>query len=107
MDPSIVSALVGAIAALATEVAKGTAGEAGKDAWAKIKGLLGGRGERALAEAQTSLSKLLESNPQVAREVLDALQGSQSSNASRLVGHLEADRVVLVNSMSGDIHMGG
>ena len=105
MDPVIVSAITAALTALAAEVAKGAASAAGKDAWAKIKQLLGARPQAALDQAQAAVAEQLESEPEVAIKLLELLKASQSDNVSQLVGSIDAQKVIVAGTITGDIKM--
>ncbi|HYW74433.1 MAG TPA: hypothetical protein VE961_25645 [Pyrinomonadaceae bacterium] len=100
MDPSILAAISGALTVLSAEVAKGTAGAAGKDAWNRIKGLLGSESTGALEQAQSVVSKQLAANPDFSLEVLALLKSSNSSNVGRLVGSITAEKVVVADNIN-------
>ena len=104
MDPTIIAAITAALTALAAEVAKGVASEAGKDTWGKIKQLLGSKPQAALDQAQAAVSDRLEADPEIVRELLDLLKASQSANVGELVGSIDADKVI-VAGITGDIQM--
>lgn len=99
MDPITAAAITGALTALATEVAKGAAGEAGKDAWGKIKGLLGAKSSDTLEKVQSEIVEKLEANPEIAKKLLELLKSSQSENAGQLVGSITAKKVVVANNI--------
>jgi len=99
MDASILAAISGALTVLSVEVAKGTAGEAGKDAWKGIKQLLGSKSSVALEQAQDALGKELEAKPESTVELLDLLKASNSPNVGRLVGAITAERVVIADNI--------
>lgn len=105
MDPTAIAALTAALTALATEVAKGAASQAGKDAWGKIKQLLGSKPQAALDQAQALVTERLESDPKIVRELLDLLKSSQSASVSQLVGAIDAEKVIVAGTISGDIKM--
>ena len=100
MDPTVVAAIAGALTALSAEVAKGVAAEAGKDAWGKIKNILGSKSSDALEEAQSEIVKQIEANPEIAQKLLTMLKSSQSKNAGQLVGSLNAEKVVVANDIN-------
>jgi DICT domain-containing protein len=97
MDPTIIAAITGALVALGTEVAKGAANAAGKNAWEKIKGLLTSNSGEALEKAQAEINKQLEADPETAKKLLALLKSSQSQNVGQLVGSIKADKVVVAN----------
>lgn len=99
MDPAIIAAITGALTALATEVAKGAAGQAGKDAWEKIKELLGAKSSEALEKAQSEIARQFETNPETAKKLLELLKSSQSKNVGQLVGSITAEKVVVANNI--------
>lgn len=105
MEPTMIAAVSASLAALATEVSKGVAGEAGKDAWNKIKHLLGKKPQEAIEQAQCVVAERLESDPERLHELLSLLKSSQSANVAQLVGHIEAEKVIVAGSISGDVHM--
>jgi len=80
------------------------ASEAGKDAWSKIKRLLGAKSQGALEHAQSVVAEKLESDTEVVRELLDLLKASQSANVGQLVGSINAEKVIVAGK-TGDIHM--
>jgi len=104
MEPTFIAAITAALTALASEVSKGVASETGKDAWSKIKRLLGVKSQGALDHSQSVVAEELESNPEVVRELLDLLKASQSVNVGQLVGSINADKVIVAGK-TGDIHM--
>ena len=105
MDPTVIAAITAALTALAAEVAKGVASQAGKDAWSKIKELLGSKPQAALDQAQATVSERLEADPEIVRELLDLLKASQSANVSELVGSIDAEKVIVAGTITGDIQM--
>lgn len=105
MEPVTIAAITGALTALASEVAKGAASEAGKEAWAKLKGLLGVRPQTAIDDAQKAIADTLETDPEVLKQVIQILQTSQSNNVSQLVGSIDAEKVVVVNGQIGTVNM--
>lgn len=104
MEPITISAITAALTALATEVAKGGAGEAGKAAWNRMRGLLGGKTHDAIEQAQAAVTERLDSNPAIIRELLTLLKSSQSVNAKQLVGSIDADKVVVAENVN-TLHM--
>jgi hypothetical protein len=100
MDPTIVAAIVGALVALSAEVAKGAASEAGKDAWGKIKDILGPKSSDTLEKVQSDIGKQLEINPEASKRILELLKASQSKNAGQLVGSINAEKVVVANDIN-------
>ena len=105
MEGTVVAAITGALAALAAEVARGTASEAGKDAWRQIKRLLGPEPEAALDRAQTEITNALEADPGMVQELLQHLNRSESVRARQLVGHIDAKKVVVADIIEGDVKM--
>lgn len=99
MDPITIAAITGALTALGTEVAKGAAGEAGKDAWNKIKELLGAKSSETLEKAQSEIAKQIEVNPEATKKLLELLKSSQSKNVGQLVGSITAEKVVVANKI--------
>ena len=99
MDPITIAAITGALTALATEVAKGAASAAGKDAWGKIKELLGSTSSDAIEKAQSQIAEQLMANPEIAKKLMELLNSSQSKNAGQLVGSITAEKVVVSNNI--------
>jgi hypothetical protein len=100
MDPVIVAAISGALTALATEITKGVANEAGKDAWGKIKTLLGTQPTDAIEKLHVAIAAQLDSDPDVTKKLLELLKLSQSKNASQLVGSINAEKVAVANNIN-------
>jgi len=105
MDPSVVAAISGALMALATEVGVGAARQAGQDAWKRVKAVLGPKPGVALYEVQALLADRLTSNPEIARQLLELLKSSDSTSVGQLVGTIDADKVIVADTITGDINM--
>jgi len=104
MDPSVIAAITGALTVLSAEVAKGAAGEAGKNAWKKITGLLGSKSSEALDTAQAAITHQLEINLETTQQLLELLKSSNSVSVGRLVGSITAEKVVIANHI-GKVNM--
>ena len=101
MDPTVVAAISGALASLATEVAKGVANEAGKDTWDKIKALLGSQSSSAIEKIQNEVVIHLEANQyDVTKQVVELLKLSESKNVSQLVGSITSEKVVVASNIN-------
>jgi len=96
----VIAAISGALTALATEVAKGVANEAGKDTWEKIKTLLGSKPSNAIENVQGEVANYLELNPDVMKALLELLKLSQSKNAGQLVGSINAEKVAFAKNIN-------
>ena len=105
MEPTLIATITTALTALSMEVSKGIASEAGKEAWNKIKHLLGSKPQRALDKAHTVVAESLEANPEILCELLELLKASQSANVGPLVGSIDAEEVIVAGGISGDIQM--
>jgi uncharacterized protein YPO0396 len=99
MDPIAIAAITGALTSLATEVTKGAASAAGKDAWNKIKELLGSTSGDALENAQSQIVERLIADPEIIKRLLELLNSSQSKNVGQLVGSIAAEKVVVANNI--------
>lgn len=109
MDPmvstAVVSSVVSALTLLSTEVAKGTASAAGKDLWSKVKAVLGLDAHQPDSNVPTAAEALLREKPELARKVLTMLQASDNASVTQLVGHIDAEKVIVAHTITGDIQM--
>ena len=90
LDPAVLATLSSAVTFLGTELLKGTAGEAGKATWGKIKSLLGWSQDPAPADLPTAVTAALTASPHLAEELTQLLKQSNTS-ASQLVGSISAE----------------
>jgi hypothetical protein len=105
MEPVSIATITAALTVLGTEVSKGAASEAGKEAWRKIRQLIGPKSQEAIEHTQAIVTERLESDPNILRELLTLLTSSQSSSVNQLVGSIDAEKVIVAGSITGDIHM--
>ena len=99
MDPVTLATLTGAVTVLASEVGKGIASAAGKNAWGKIKSLFRWSAEPAEADLSAGIAKALQANEALARQVVEILQAQSTGTASKLVGTINAEKVVVAKKI--------
>src|SRR5436190_22408681 len=96
MEPVILATVTAAITVLATECAKGLAGQAGKDAWGKIKSLFGWSKDPNPADLSTQIAARLAEDRALAPAVLEILRtGAGAGTATQLVQHLKATKSII------------
>jgi len=107
MDPVTIATITSGVTALAVEFAKSTLSEAGKDAWNKVKSVLGLAKEPKLEELPATVVARLGERPQLAHDLLVILKAEGSGTARSLVGKVNAQNVVVAGTMSvsGDFQM--
>ena len=109
MEPITLATLTAAVTVLATECAKGFAGEAGKSLWSQVKSLLGwGQAEPPPAELADRVARQLQKDPAAAKQLVELLQQTpEAGDASTLVGHIDAEKVVVAGKIEvqGDFKM--
>ena len=107
MEPITLATVTSALTVMASEFAKGSLSEAGKDAWSKIKGLFGWKAEPAAAELAPRIAQHLQQDDQLARQVILLLREQPVGTASTLVGSIDAEKVVVADTInvSGDLNM--
>jgi len=105
MDPITLATVTSAATVLATEVAKGAAGEAGKDVWTKIKSLLGWKAEPAPAELAPSIAATLLEQPALAEQLAPLLQQRAAGSAAALAKSIRVGQgsVTVVRNNTGTI----
>ena len=99
MEPLTLATLTAAVTVLASEVGKGAASEAGKSAWGRIKSLFRWSAEPAEADLSAAIAKALEANEALARQVVEILQAQSTGTASKLVGRIDAEKVVVADKI--------
>ncbi len=111
MDPITLATVTSAVTLLATECGKGLASEAGKATWSKIRSLLGWQDEpteKTEKEFAPAVARRLEKDEVVVRQIVALLQEQPAvGTASALVGSIQADKVVVAETLnvSGDFNM--
>jgi hypothetical protein len=105
MDPIVLSTMTAALTVLGTEVGKATASEAGKTAWQGVLKLFGWTRAPALPELAESIANKLQADPELARRVLGHLGRDEVGPASTLVANISAEKVVVAQTIQGDVHM--
>jgi len=110
MDPVTLATITSGVSVLATECAKGLAGQGGKDTWARIKSVLGWKGDPAPENLAPAVAERLAYDEDTACTVIQLLQQANNvGSAAAIVGNINAERVVVIKdqTISGDfnIHM--
>jgi hypothetical protein len=109
MDPITIATITAGVSVLASECAKGIAGEAGKDIWAKIKSALGWTSEPKFSDLAPAVAAQLSADKQLAAKIVTLLQqkADSTSLAGVLVGKVDAEKVVIAHhiQVSGDFNM--
>jgi hypothetical protein len=108
MEPVILSTVVSAVKVLATECAKGLGSETGKDIWKKIKQLFHWDSDPEPSRLSDEVEKKLVDYPELARQIVLLLQqGNGTDAATRMVGEINAEKVVVAHriDIKGDLRM--
>ena len=111
MDPASAQSAIVAVASagglLASQVAGGIAGEAGRDAWAQVKRLLHVDGRELVedTDVEVMIRDCLQQNPDLVEPVAELLSAAGVTASHSLVGSVTAEKVVIAERIEGDIHM--
>lgn len=107
MDPVTLATITSAVTILATEVAKGAASEAGKQAWTAAKKLLGFSSDPSEAQLAPEIARRLAGNADAAKQIVTLLQEEPTGCPSSLVGSINAEKVVVADqiNIAGDLNM--
>jgi hypothetical protein len=110
VDPITLATVTSALTLLSTECAKGMASQAGKDIWARAKGLLGLVGEPATEELPKAIATKLHSNEALLAQIITVLKETKATDSSvkmigSLVGTLSANKVIVAQKIDGGITM--
>jgi hypothetical protein len=108
MDPVALATITSAVSVLATESAKGLAGQAGKDTWARIKSVLGWKDDPAPEKLAPAVAERLANDDDAARAVVMLLRENASvGSAAAIVGNINAERVVVIKdqTVTGDFNI--
>lgn len=99
MDPETIATISGAATALATEVGKGIASEAGKSAWNRIKSLFNWPTEPDEGQRSAAIERALKTDEALTKRVLEILQAESIGDVSKLVGTINAEKVVVADKI--------
>jgi hypothetical protein len=109
MDPITLATITSAVSVLATEVVKGSAGEVGKEVWARVKSALGWREDPALDRIAPEVAQRFATDESMARTVVELLQqhANQVGTSGAIVGNVHAERLVVIQNqhISGDFNL--
>jgi len=108
MDPITLATITSAVTVLASECAKGIAGEAGKDIWIKIKALFKWKDEPPPPRLSENIAKELQNQPAVALDVVELLKRNANLiSAAALVSNITAEKVVVAQKIDvqGDFNI--
>ncbi len=110
MDPIALATATSALTVLASECAKGTASEVGKDIWSKAKTLLGWTNEPAPGELPKAIATELHGNDELLSAMVRLLAQAPAYDAATqiacsLVGSLRSEKVVVAQKIEGGIKM--
>jgi hypothetical protein len=109
MDPVTLATITAGVSVLATESAKGLAGQAGKDTWARIKSALGWKDDPAPEKLAPAIAERLANDDDTARTVINLLRDDANSvgSAAAIVGSINAERVIVIKdqTVTGDLNI--
>src|SRR5689334_17543138 len=106
MDPVTLATITSAVSILGWEVAKGAANEAGKAVWRNVTSTLGLSPDQKLEDIAPVVAGILESDEARATEIVRLLQQSGATTfGASLVHNIDAEKVIVAGSITGDIHM--
>ena len=105
MELAAFATIVSGTTVLATEVLKGIASEAGKNAWDKIKSLFKWSADPAEKDLAAEIAKVLEANESLAQQVVEILQSQSTGTASTLVDSISVEKgsITVVGTNTGTI----
>lgn len=104
MDPVLLSTISSALVVLATKVGDGTAGAVGESLWNRVKALFGWTETPTQDAIAPRINDHLRANPEQAKQVVQLLQ-QQGSPVGQLVGSIDADKVIVAQTITGTINM--
>jgi hypothetical protein len=109
MDPVVLATVTSATTLIATEVAKGAAGEAGKALWSQIKGMFGWQNDPSPPDLAPEIARRLANDAELTKAIIELLKARReiSPEASSLVQNISAEKVVVAQTLNvgGDFHM--
>jgi hypothetical protein len=106
IEPIALATITSAVSVLGTEYLKGVATEAGKTTWNKLKSVLGWKSDPAPEDIPHSVATSLENSPELATKILELLNANKAAGiASNMVGKIDAEKVIVINTMHGNIQM--
>lgn len=108
MDAVTLATITSGVSVLATECAKGLAGQAGKDTWARIRSLLGWKNDPAPEQLAPAVAERLANDEGTARSIVELLQQQANvGSAAAIVGNIHAERVVVIKDqhVAGDFNI--
>ncbi len=105
MDSIVLSTMTAAVTVLGTEVAKETASEAARTAWQAVLRLFGWAKAPDPPELACSIAQKLQADPELSRRVLEILGTGDVGSAGSLVGHIDAEKVVVAQTIHGGVQM--
>lgn len=101
IDPALLVLVSGAVKKLVESIAAGTGEEAAKTLWKRIQGLLGSSEATISHESVDAVVRdTATQDPESFKQVLLALQEHQEKPWGQLVGHIEAEKVVVAGHIS-------
>lgn len=106
LDPITLATVTSAVTLLGSEAVKGFASEAGKTAWGAIKSLFGWKVDPAPADIPERVATTLTASPELAHKVWELLRNNRDAGlAASIVGKVKAEKVIVIQTMHGDIQM--
>lgn len=107
MDPIAIATITSAVSVLANEVFKGTATEAGKDIWEKIKNIFDWKTDPSLETLPVETAQRITSDTELAKTVVKLIQNKASGRSSALVGRIDAEKVIVISNQTveGDFNI--
>ncbi len=98
LDPITLATITSAVTLFGTKVLEGLGGEAAKTAWDRVTKVFGWQETPNAADLARATAEHLQANPQHAASVVQLLQ-QQGGNVGMLVGHIEAERVLVAHTI--------
>lgn len=104
MDPIVLATVTASLTMLGVECAKGVAGAAGKDLWAKAKALLRIAEDPQPADLAPRIAEALLQDPAAVSDLVRILKTGASDEeavqcASVLVGRIEGEKIVVASHL--------
>jgi hypothetical protein len=102
MEPIALATVTAGVTVVAMEAVKGFATEAGKETWGLLKRLFGWSADPPLEEIAPAVAARLQSDPEIARQVVALLQQHQGdvTTAAAIVGRVTAEKVVAIGQQT-------
>jgi len=106
LDPITLATITSAVTLLGEESVKGLGSEVGKSTWRLVRSLFGWKDDPPPADIPHQVATTLTASPELAQKVWELLKNNKDAGvASSIVGKIEGEKVIVIQTHIGDIHM--